>query len=112
MIEQSARELLATDAGYAAQVKELQKCVKLGEAWRAFIEGHASREQAQLILVDLVLETGYFGVAPPDAKGEDLLRREGRRDVMTRIMFLSDMPSSYITKLRRDALDELQKLEG
>lgn len=107
----SQREMIYREPSFKAHVDELKKAVDLGEAWQAIFEGRGSKEQGQLVLVDLMLETGYFGVAPPDATGDMLQRREGKREVMARIFFLADMPSSFITKLRRDALDELQKAE-
>lgn len=105
------REMMQADPAFAAEMRHLRDEVKLGEAWRRILDGKGSREDVALAFTDLMLETGYFGVAPPDATGDMLQRREGKREVMARILFLSDLPSSAITKLRRDALDELQKSE-
>jgi hypothetical protein len=109
--EYSVRELIHRDPALRTYVTELKEQVELGAAWRAILDGKGSKEQAQLVMTDLALETGYFGVAPPDATGDMLQRQEGRRGVMARILFLADLPSSAITQLRRDALDELQRLE-
>lgn len=79
---------------------------RLSEAWASFIDGRASREDAELILADLGDISGYFNVAGDDATGDQMLRREGRRDVMARILFLLDMPFSYMTEMRRASLDE------
>lgn len=111
MDDYTQREMIYRDTSFKAHVEELKRAVDLGEAWRNIFEGRGSREDGQRVLVDLLLESGYFGVAPPDATGDVLQRREGKRDIMARIFFLADMPSSFITKLRRDALDELQKIE-
>lgn len=81
---------------------------RLSEAWQAFVRGAASKEDADLIMADLASVTGYFFVSEPGATGDALLRNEGRRDVMARILFLLDLPFSYMTELRRAASDEHQ----
>lgn len=112
MIEDySPREMIYRSDEFKSYVAKLKKEVDLGVAWRNIFEGKATREEGQRVLVDLILESGYLGVAPPNATGDMLLRQEGRREIMARIFFLADLPSSAITKLRRDALDELQKIE-
>lgn len=80
---------------------------KLSEAWRAMARGGGSPEDFELAMSDLLETTEFFYVAGQDASGDSLLRREGRREVMARILFLLDYPVSYMTELRRAALDEL-----
>lgn len=80
---------------------------RLSEAWRAIQTGDGSREDFEVIMSDLAEQTEFFYVADPSASGEALLRREGRREIMSRILFLLDRPVSYMTELRRAALDEL-----
>jgi hypothetical protein len=108
----STRELLANDATFRSQVKQLHDEVALGKTWRNIFSGHGvTTDAAKAALTDLVIESEYFAVAPPGTSTEMLHRREGKREVIARILFLLDLPSSFITELRRDALDELQKLE-
>lgn len=96
---------------YREALEDLRQDVKLGELWQTFLAGRSvTSEEAQLMIVDLLLTSQYFEIAPPGATGDMLQRREGARELMGRILFLADLPSSYITKLRRDALDGLQKL--
>src|SRR5687768_9784565 len=104
----SVRELVHNSEQFREEMEKLRDEVRLGEAWRAIMDGKGSSEDGRLVFLDLLLETEYFGVAPPNASGDMLQRREGARGVMARILFLADLPSSFITKLRRDALDELQ----
>lgn len=80
---------------------------RLSEAWRAMQNGSGSREDFEVALSDLAEKSEFFYVADPAASGDALLRREGRREVMARILFLLDRPVSYMTELRRAALDEL-----
>lgn len=78
---------------------------RLSQAWHAFVTGGASREDADLIMGDLAVFTGFMQVSDIAATDAELRRFEGRRDVMARILFLLDMPMSYMTELRRAAAD-------
>lgn len=109
----TSREMVSRSEEFRQSIAALADDVKLGEIWQAVLSGHgATSEEAQLILTDLLFTAGYFEIAPDDVSPNVLLRREGKREVAARILFLADLPGSYITKLRRDALDELQKLEA
>lgn len=109
MSDYSIRDMLSNPA-FADEMQELDQDVKLGDIWRALLAGRSvSSDEAHRLLVDLLLASDYFNTAPPDATGNDLLRREGKRDLMARILFLSDLPGSAITRARRDVLDELQR---
>jgi hypothetical protein len=109
----TARELLQRSDEFRAHVAELRDDVKLGEIWQTLIAGRSvTSQEAELLITDILLTAGYFEIAPDDVPGHVLQRREGKREVAARILFLADLPGSYITKLRRQALDELQKLEA
>lgn len=99
---QTARQLLGKDAG------EEEIIDRLTDAWNAFVEGRASREDAEVILTDLASESEFFYIAPPDATGDHLKYREGKRALYGRILFLLDRPTSFMEAVRRAALDELQ----
>lgn len=79
---------------------------RLAQAWHAFVSGRAGREDADLIMGDLAMFTGFMQVSDVGATDAELRRFEGRRDVMARILFLLDMPMSHMTELRRAAADE------
>lgn len=81
---------------------------RLHEAWNAIINGQGSKDDAELILADLGEFSGYFAVTPPGTDGTTLSHNEGRRAVYARIMYLLDIPTSYMTELRRASLDEMQ----
>jgi hypothetical protein len=81
----------------------------LGSVWRAFKEGRGvSKDDAGLVLADLAEFTEFYFTAGDDVTPEQLLRREGRRDVMGRILFLLNFDMSFIQELQSAALDELQ----
>lgn len=108
----STRELLQYNDDFRRHVKSLADDVKLGECWRAMMEGRSvTSEQAKAMILDLLMESQYFETAPAGATGDMLQRREGKREVMARILFLSDLPGSAITRMRRDALDVLQQMD-
>lgn len=108
MTDYTIRDMLLND-DFKAEMTDLDKDVKLGECWQAFFAGRSvTAEEAKRMFTDLLLASEYFNTASPDATGDQLLRREGKRDLMARILYLSDLPSSAITRARRDVLDELQ----
>src|ERR1044072_6701771 len=109
MTDFTIRDMLQNE-DFVAEMTELDREVKLGECWQAFMTGRSvTQEQANRMLVDLLVFSEYFNTAPPDATGDMLQRREGKREWMARILFLSDLPSSAITRARRDVLNELQQ---
>lgn len=111
MSDFSIRDMLQNEE-FAAEMTELDREVKLGECWQAFLAGRSvTQEQANRMLVDLLIASEYFMTAPPDATGDYLQRREGKRELMARILFLSDLPSSAITRARRDVLNVLQETQ-
>lgn len=99
------RELLKNTPGPEVEVK---KEARLAEAWTAIMAGRGSVEDAELAMQDLADASGYFYLLPPTATDAELHRREGAREVYARILFLLDLPMSYIGELRRAALDALQ----
>lgn len=110
--EFSIRDMLLND-GFRSEMQSLDGDIKLGEAWRSFMAGRSvTSEEANAMLRDLLMTSEYFDIAPPEASAAMLQRREGKRELMARILFLSDLPGSVITRLRRDVLDELQKTQA
>lgn len=87
---------------------------RLASAWNAISTGDGSAEDFELALVDLAEQSDFFYIAPGGTSGDELLRREGRREVFARILYLLDKPGSFMTEIRKAALDELtvSTLEG
>lgn len=111
MSEFTIRDLLQNE-DFREEMTELNNGVQLGECWQAFMAGRSvTSEQARAMITDLLITSEYFNIAPPGATGDDLQRREGKREVMARILFLSDLPNSAITRARRDVLDQLQGMQ-
>jgi len=77
---------------------------RLVSAYHAFMDGAASKEDAELILVDLARESGYFDVLPDDATSEQALQHNGRRRVFSRIMYVLDLPMSRVHELNEALL--------
>lgn len=81
---------------------------RLSSAWLAILNGNGSKEDADLAMGDLVSFSGLYTVTPEGTPSELLQRLEGRKEFILRILFLCDVPSSYMNDLRRASLDELQ----
>ena len=73
-----------------------------------------STEDFELVMSDLAEQSEYYFIAPAGSTGEELMRREGKRELMARVIYLLDRPTSFMQELRRAALDELTvtNLEG
>lgn len=97
---------------FRSYVSQLASDVELGNIWNAFLNGRSvTSQEAEKVMLDLIVQSGYFEIAPDGATPDALQRREGRREIAGRIFFLADLPFSYITRARRGALDLLQKME-
>ena len=87
---------------------------RLSSAWTALSKGDGSAEDFELAFTDLAEQSEYFFIAAPGAEADELLRREGKRELFARILYLLDRPGSFMTELRRAALDEMtvSNIEG
>lgn len=87
---------------------------RLSAAWNAIATGDSSTEDFELVMSDLAEQSEYYFIAPAGSTGEELMRREGKRELMARVIYLLDRPTSFMQELRRAALDELTvtNLEG
>lgn len=59
--------------------------LKLAEAYRAFKDGRASKEHAQIIVADLAEASGFFKVNPPGLTADERSYQEGARSVFARM---------------------------
>lgn len=64
---------------------------RLKNAYIAFVEGRASREDYEFIICDLAEFSGFFAITLAEAGPEELQRAEGRREVFARFLFLADV---------------------
>ena len=81
--------------------------VRLHEAWAALARGGGSREDFELAIGDLAEQSDYYYIAQPDATPESLMRREGRRELFARILYLLDVPKDVMAEWHAAALVEL-----
>lgn len=80
---------------------DLTRDARLMEAYVAFSEGRASREDAELILVDLAIYSGYFHVSERGSTGTEMAYDAGARSVFARIMFMLNLPMDRVADLQR-----------
>lgn len=58
----------------------------LGRAYRDLFAANGTKQDADMVLVDLANFSGYYRIAPIGSDGIALARHEGRREVMGRIL--------------------------
>lgn len=80
---------------------DLTRDARLMAAYAAFMQGAASREDAELIFVDLALHSGYFHVSERGSSGTEMAYDAGARSVFARIMFMLNLPMDRIADLQR-----------
>lgn len=80
---------------------DLTRDTRLSAAYAAFLKGGASREDAELILVDLAVHSGYFHVSERGSSGTEMAYDAGARSVFARIMFMLSLPMDRIADLQR-----------
>ena len=80
---------------------------RLVDAYRKVFTGHGSKEDAEIVLSDLGVHTGFYQVMPADVTAEQLRFREGQRDAFARILSCLRMSEAELL-----ALEEAARLES
>lgn len=70
-------------------------------AYQAFAEGRAGKKDADLIIQDLAMYSGYFHVTSQGTPEGELKYAEGARSVFARIMFMLNLPVERIYALQQ-----------
>jgi len=84
----------------------------LRKAYRAFLEGNATGEQQQAILVDLFTFMGYYATTDPKAStSNDLWFAEGQRSVGARLIALGNPADAELKLLAQAVRSEMAALE-
>lgn len=91
------RDILGSDVALDDAAQRLQ------EAYQSFGRGQASKEDTDLILVDLLQFTRYYGTAQLDESDATVRYMEGRRSVALRIMLMIDAPVALIREFSKAA---------
>lgn len=90
---------------------------KLREAYANVFSGNASREEADIVLVDLARTSGYYNTTSPQTPADELKYYEGQRSVFGRIYqminptprFMAELAKSVAAEMAVDAVNgELQ----
>lgn len=80
--------------------------LRLAGAYKATFGGNATQEDIEIVLTDLAEATGFYRVSPAGTSAEARAFADGRRDVMSRILNLVNLPSEKLTALHNAALAE------
>lgn len=98
--------LVRADDPTAHRARGVEAQLTLRVAYKAVFTGAASREQAELVLVDLAKSSGYYNTTPVDAPDHVLRQYEGQREMFGRIMRFMEPPLSEMIALHRAVAEE------
>jgi len=84
-----------------ADMQPLVAEAKIVSAYHAFAEGRAGKQDADLILQDLAMYSGYFHVTPQSTPEGELKYAEGARSVFARVMYMLNLPVEQIYALQQ-----------
>lgn len=87
-----------------------QATLRTQQAYAALGNGNPSKEDCQIILVDLALATGYYHTTPAAMPAEQVKYAEGMRAVYGRIMRFINMPLGEVQSYQRAVLDLHQRV--
>lgn len=82
--------------------------VRLHGAYEAFLNGRPSKEDCEIILVDLASFSGYYNTTPQEMPAHELKYVEGMRAAVGRIFRLANMPFKELQALQAAVLREQQ----
>lgn len=82
--------------------------IRLITAYKAFIAGHPSSEDCEIILVDLASISGYYNTTLMDAPADQVKFVEGMRTIVGRIFRMADTTMTEIRALQQSVLREQQ----
>ena len=72
---------------------------RVAQAYILLFEGRGSREDADIVLADLAIQSGYFDTVDPEASDRALRQREGKRELMQRVMEAVNRPFDELRQL-------------
>lgn len=74
---------------------------RLVGAYKAFLAGHPSAEDCEIILVDLAQISGYYDTTLVDAPADQVKYVEGGRNVFSRILRCANAPFTEVQALHQ-----------
>ena len=75
---------------------------RVGEAWQALFAGHGSREDALIVLRDLMTQTGFYAVTAAEVPPDQVKFSEGQRSVYGYLLDRIEMNAEALS-VERDA---------
>jgi hypothetical protein len=84
--------------------------VRTRDAYVALVEGRPSKEDCQIILVDLALASGYYHTTHATMPAEQVKFCEGMRSVYGRIMRFANMPLDEVRAYQTAAIALQQRV--
>lgn len=80
----------------------------LRNAYIAFRAGHATRQQAELIITDLAKASGYYNTTPASEPDHVLRFYEGQRDLFGRMLRFMNPTMRELEALQKAVAEEMQ----
>lgn len=84
---------------------------RIRAAYAALFDGRGSKEDADLVFVDLAKFSGYLNTTPPTATDSELRYYEGQRSLFGRIMMFLNPAPTFLHALARTVAEE-QHMDG
>ncbi len=84
----------------------MQRELRLTEAYRNVFGGSPTREDQELVLVDLAKYAGWSMVTPPDVPDSVLRQNEGKRELFLRIRSFLNLNDSDVLAIENAARRE------
>lgn len=72
---------------------------RLADAYRQLFSGNGSKEDADIVLVDLIVHARLFQALPTDASAAELRHYDGARGLLLRILEALNMPFDELASL-------------
>ena len=73
-------------------------------AYQAVFRGNGSKQDAEIVLTDLAMVSGYHDVMPENASDGAVHQHNGGRRVYSRIMFALNLPTERMNQLQEALL--------
>lgn len=79
---------------------------RIREAYAKLLGGNPTKQDIELVLVDLAKTSGYYNTTPPEASDAALRYAEGQRSVFARVLQMANPAFSEIDAIRKAVSEE------
>lgn len=102
---------LVTKFGFGPRARSVEAEYERSRAYKAVFspryDGHATDEQKQIVLADLMAKSGFSAVTPPSASDAELRQQEGKRELFADVFAYVNLSPEDMHALANAARKEL-----